>query len=401
MNEWAFRMRRCICARERSVRTVTPAVVLLALAMSACREGVTPFTPPVRDYGGPIYALTFGAGQDSDPGWAPSGDHILYHTTQFMTVPGVSGVVLLIPADGGTAEPVFGDLQRPGARAFATPAISPDGERVAYMDMMSVDAPRMCRVAGFPPDEAPECAPQPLLDSAVLRVRRIGEQRNFRDDPALPVRFSGTDPGSRMLTDGPWYEQLFPFQAQHRQELAMLFRPSWAPDGENIAFSDGLAIHVWNVGAAASTVVPGTEDGVSAAWSPDGQWIAYAEIARTDSAVQHCACAAGLVSFATFRTVYDMETATIVVMRPDGSERLDLGEGADPAWSPDGSFIYARRADGIYRIARSDGSAALVANTDRGRAPAVSPDGGRLAFSRSKPAQLTLDYDIWIVSLDQ
>lgn len=89
-----------------------------------------------------------------------------------------------------------------------------------------------------------------------------------------------------------------------------------------------------------------------------------------------------------------------MLVRPDGSERLELGEGDDPAWSPDGSWVYLRRGDRIVRVARTGGAATAVANTERGRAPAVSPDGSQLAFSRRKP-QLTTDYDIWVVPLGQ
>jgi Tol biopolymer transport system component len=180
----------------------------------------------------------------------------------------------------------------------------------------------------------------------------------------------------------------------------MLFRPSWAPDGQRIAFSDGLSIHVWRIGDTAATVVPGTEDGVSAAWSPDGEWIAFTVMPRTDSTVYECTCTRGQTSIPAYQTVYETGPETIILVRPDGSERIELGAGADPAWSPDGSFLYVRRADAIVRIARADGTATPVANTERGRSPAVSPDGGWLAFSRRK-LQQTLDYDIWVVSLSQ
>ena len=377
------------------------AVLLLAFAAGGCREGVQPFTPSERDVSGDSYALTFGYGHDADPRWSPSGDTIFYHTTRAPTIPQVAGVLLAIPANGGAALPVMPDLQEPGGRPFVTPAISPDGQRVAYMDLMSVDAPGACFRLERQPDGTevpPECRDiQPLLDSAVLRVRRIGAPGSIAADPGVPVKFAGTDPGHRFMSDGPWYERLFPFQALHRSDHAMLFRPSWAPDGERIVYSDGLALRIWNVDDPVSTVIPGTEDGVSAAWSPGGEWIAFTVLPRTDSVVYECSCS----DVQAFRTVYASGAGTLVLVRPDGSERTELGEGEDPAWSPDGAFIYVRRGTGIFRVARAGGAAAPVPNTEGGRAPAVSPDGQRLAFSRSKPSQLTLDYDIWVVSLEQ
>ncbi|HSJ30240.1 MAG TPA: hypothetical protein VK933_02325 [Longimicrobiales bacterium] len=388
------------------MRRLIPATALLALGMTGCRDGVPPFNPDERVVTGDRYALTFGYGQDADPQWSPSGDTVLYHTTQFGGVPQVSGVVLAVPARGGAAVPVMADLQPPGGRPLVTPAWSPDGERVAYMDLMNVDAPRACSRTERLPDGAealPSCVSiQPLLDSAVLRVRRIGDQHSIALDPAISVRFPGPDPVQIAAGDGPWYEKFFPFQSRHRTEHALLFRPSWAPDGERIAFSDGLSIRIWNVEAGTVEPVAGTDDGVSVAWSPDGEWLAFTALPREDSVTYQCACplGPGNTEFA-YRTVYGAGPGTLVIIRPDGSERLELGEGEDPAWSPDGSSIYVRRGDGIVRVPRSGGAATEVAGTERGRSPAVSPDGTRLAFSRRKPSNLTLDYDIWVVSTGQ
>lgn len=387
------------------MRRLIPASVVLVVATSGCRDGVPPFNPDERVITGNSYALTFGYGQDADPRWSPSGDTVLYHTTQFGAVPQVSGVILAVPASGGSAVPILPDLQQPGGRPLATPTYSPDGERIAYVDLLSVLAPGACTRVDRLQDGAevpPPCVSiQPLLDSAVLRVRRVGERHSVALDPAISVRFQGPDPAQIAGGGGPWYEQFFPFQSRHRAEHALLFRPSWAPDGERIAFSDGLSIHIWDVDADTVEPVPGTADGVSVAWSPDGAWLAFSVLPREDSVTYECSCAVGRTAVPAYRTVYGAGPGTLVIMRPDGTERLELGEGEDPAWSPDGSSIYVRRADGIVRVPRAGGAATPVAGTERGRSPAVSPDGTRLAFSRRKPSDLTLDYDIWVVSTGQ
>ena len=180
----------------------------------------------------------------------------------------------------------------------------------------------------------------------------------------------------------------------------MLFRPSWSPDGQRITFSDGLSIRIWQVGAAATTIVPGTADGVSAAWSPDGEWIAFTVLARADSQVVNCACGSANPPVSATRWIYSVAEPVLVVVRPDGSDRREIGAGEDPAWSPDNQHVYARRDDMIVRVPAQGGAAVVIADTDRGRSPAVSPDGTRLAFARRKN-QITVDYDIWIVSLAQ
>lgn len=376
---------------------------LFALALGGCREGVPPFIPSERVVEGTSYALTFGYGQDADPRWSTNGDTVLYHTTMFGSLPHALGALLSVDRSGGAAVPVFEDIQlmRP---MLATPAVSPQGDRIAYFDLMSVDAPDACfRVERDAQGEEllPHCAPlQPLLDSAMLRVRAVGERGPLSLDPAVSVKFDGTDPNHRFRTSGPWYERFQPFQIAYSVEHAMVFRPAWAPDGERIAFSDGLRLHVWRVGDPLATVVPGTEDGVSAAWSPDGEWIAFTHLARVDSITYECACPIGRPPIVAFRTVYTVGTPRVVLVRPDGSERIELGEGEDPAWSPDGEFIYARRGIEIVRMPGTGGAATPIANTTGGRSPAVSPDGAWLAFSRLKP-QLIVDYDIWVVSLEQ
>ena len=75
----------------------------------------------------------------------------------------------------------------------------------------------------------------------------------------------------------------------------------------------------------------------------------------------------------------------IFVMNADGSNVVDLGPGADPAWSPDGSRIafeegvdiWVMNADGSDRHRITDDPA----STRRVSAPTWSPDGSLIAFN--------------------
>ena len=207
-------------------------LLLLVLLAAGCREGVPAFSPAERTTGEPPYALTFGPGQDADPHWSRNGDTIFYHTTSFHTLPQSNGTLLGVPLVGGAAAPIFPELNDIG-RPLAVPVFSPDGNRVAYMDMLSVDAPDAC--SDVVPDQSICGLIQPLLDSAMLRVRTIGVTGDPMADPHVSVRFAGTDAAHRFAQPGPWIEHLFPFQAVYLSDHAMYFRPTWAPDGERIA----------------------------------------------------------------------------------------------------------------------------------------------------------------------
>jgi hypothetical protein len=169
--------------------------------------------------------------------------------------------------------------------------------------------------------------------------------------------------------DGRWHT------IWHCQPLASCGIPTgfaWSPDGGRVV----VAIPVWGrPNPAAGWQVGDTRTGTShhidaevlgcheqrdLAWSPDGRQIAYACPSR------------------------------ISVIRPDGSERIDLtwapGGYSSPSWSPDGRRL-------VFAVRRGSGwlgtSALFIVNADGtglrrlasgGTAPAWSPDGRRIAF---------------------
>ncbi|MBR9988670.1 MAG: PD40 domain-containing protein [Gemmatimonadetes bacterium] len=371
---------------------ILAAAALAAAALGGCRDGVPPFTPVERVLPDPsAYQLTFGGGSERDPVWAPSGDTLFYQTDRlFGVLPQARGILAAIPVDGGTARVLFPEAQI-GIRLLATPAVSPDGERVAYMEVSRFDFSETC-------DQSLCESTQARLDSARLRVRRISEVRSVPADPVVRVYFEGRTRGAKYAHLGPYYEPLIPLQAEHLDRGTMPFRPTWSPDGERLAYSDGLAVHVWRVGEAAAEPLPGTMDAVGTAWSPDGQWIAFTHLERGDSTTHACACGHDIDNpFINTRVLYDIAARTVVIMRPDGSERREVGQGTDPAWSPDNRTIYATHDDRIVAIDVASGAVSAVANTTRGSMPAVSPDGRWLALVRRKPD--TQDTDVWVIAL--
>ena len=95
------------------------------------------------------------------------------------------------------------------------------------------------------------------------------------------------------------------------------------------------------------------------------------------------------------------------VMNADGSEARRLVQGAQPAWSPDGTMIAYVRDPGRLYVASADGSnprpiASCEGPCESDLYPTWSPDGSRIAFIRQGrigPAPQRPTSDLYLVPL--
>lgn len=382
------------------------AVLLTAVVVGAgaCRDSTTPTEQETRvDASEDLpRQLTFSLEDDRGPSWSPQGDSIYYAapgTPPFAEAP---GLLLRLPLAGGPATPVFPEVQALSApqRWLTSPTVAPGGESLAYAELWSVGDGVLCA-----PIVSIQCSPAgtdpeiPFLREIFLRVRGTGSVAPVDDEPLLRVAFEGQElvPNQPVIT----YDIDFhPFHQVFNDEGSRIFRPSWAPDGERIVFSDGLRLLVWEVGSTDPPVpIPGTDDGVHPAWSPDGSRIAFTRLEHGPPVASSCVHSGGLgPACQQLRTFWPLLARRITLIAPDGSGATDVGPGDQPAWTPDGNRLVFRRGGELVVASPAGGLVLPLEGGEGGAEPAVSPDGRLVAFSK---VGSNGSYDLWVTLLDQ
>jgi Tol biopolymer transport system component len=166
------------------------------------------------------------------------------------------------------------------------------------------------------------------------------------------------------------------------------FQPAWMRDGSGIVFvsNTGGSPHLLQTaggGLAGATFVGDVGNpnlpGFRPAIAPDGSTLAMSlgavELFRTGwrrTAALHAALA-----------VSDVRGAGLSI----------LGEGADPAWSPDGKRIAFVRVAGGHAhlfVARADGTdpQQITEGSDDDASPSFSPDGRYIVYCSTHPTEL-------------
>ncbi len=379
------------------------AVVVAIFAPIACSDDVGPFQPAERPSANDsIIRLTYSAADDHTPAWSANSDTVYYSADGFQTQPTSRGVLLSVPRRSGTANPLLLNVQEAGSVAehwLLAPTADPTAERLAFIEIVETWSPHQCPVESFSLscvlDET--AARRPPLNRIAVRVRDVEATGTLDGDPTLMIDLRGvtivSDSGMKSIVHN------YPFQRLFAEERATAVRASWAPDGERLVLSDGLQLLIWTVGADSAEAVPNTEDGAWPAWSPDGEWIAFTRLQRADSTGTTCTYHGdfGVLTCTQERTDYSDGRHVLSLVRPDGSDPQDLGDGDTPAWSPDGAQLYFSRDGRIWRSGLGESTAVAINGTEGGHEPAAAPDGRYLAFSKLSAAG---DWDIWIVLLE-
>lgn len=282
-------------------------------------------------------------GQDTHPAWSPDGRWLAYISNREGVVTGHEINFEIYVLDPETR------LERRLTRndAFESDiAWSPDGSRLAFKsyrdgndEIYLVDADGSNPI-NLTRDPASDGAPAFTPDGSriVFTSDRDGNRELYS------MRVDGGD--LRRLTDHP----------------AADGSPDISPDGRRVAFvsnRDGNdEIYVMPVsGGEARRVTDAPLADWYPRWSPDGEWLAL-----------------------TYGD-WEADEWSLMVMRPDGSERRELRQGTDsgnPSWRLDGTLAFGAEHDGRGRIqVTTPGGAHAEAITGRrmGTFEEPGPDG--------------------------
>ena len=402
----------------------TGLVLVLALP-TACRDAPELLEPPaLAPFGPPPYRLTYDPGREVGPSWTPSGDTVVYIEQRRLLSPqpfarfagpfAVDTVVITdtlrtrgfarrIPLEGGIAEPVLPVLQQGGSVVLSYLVSSSEG-RFAAFTLLPLAGTSLCGGVSECDTDTLLHVP-PRLAGGFIRVRDPAAEGAVDDDPTIAVEFAGrrfdTSENPSGLS-GVWRVDQHPFQLQFRATGRVPDRISWAPGGQRLVFSDGLALNIWNPTTGALDEIPNSADATNPAWSPTGEWIAFERATRgelTEETCEHRAPSTadtGPLICIERRRSWTPGTRTLALIRPDGSDLRLLPAGTRPVWAPDGERIYYESGREIWSVGIDGNGTAVVPDTEQGFEPAVSPDGTLLAFVRVDPLNPNAA-DIWIV----
>jgi len=145
--------------------------------------------------------------------------------------------------------------------------------------------------------------------------------------------------------------------------------PAWSPDGQQVAFSNGSTIRIYDVETRQQRKVLEAPGGVwDPTWSPDGRRIAFRHSPDV-SASPGLTAARGIA-------VLGVEDGAFL--------QLTFNEAdMSPAWSPDDRIAFQREGD-IYVMACDGTQVTRLTRDGQSFSPAWSPDGESIAFLSSR-----------------
>ncbi|MFD9636017.1 amidohydrolase family protein, partial [Streptomyces violascens] len=311
--------------------------------------------------------LQDGPWEDFDPTWSPDGKRILFVRAKAVTTPFGLGVdartVAAVPAQGAGA--VTAEHTETENAQVMTPALSPDGRRLAYLRTTAApQASCTLVVDGKPVPVAGDIAPMPPRWTAdgELLLTLDGKFTLVRpENPAEPeaIPFAGELP-----VDRPRYQvKSYDLGEERVRPVRGIHLPALSPDSKRIAYAALNSLWVMDTSGSRPPErlrqSPATRYLLGPVWARDGRSLLYADdrdgllgVYRRDLATgEESALATGgrvhpaLSPDGKRLAAIDMSGRLVVRDLASGAERVlvtPLGAGGlpgRPTWSPDGRHV--------------------------------------------------------------
>jgi Tol biopolymer transport system component len=205
-------------------------------------------------------------------------------------------------------------------------------------------------------------------------------------------------------------------------------QPAWSPDGSKIAFVSYGEIYLMDADGSDQKRLTHSQPGYGAtrpAWSPDSTKIAYTSVYRLQPSLKilniidinngsvtelqkasmlkgHSFSPDGNYIVVSGCSGWDVCTPQIYKINLNTNEVTFLGEGTEPAWSPDSkkiafvsyTYIYPSLYPDISIMDANGTGAYELTNSRDAISPAWSPDGTHIAFCSSRRG----NFDIYTIS---
>ena len=309
--------------------------------------------------------LTSGTRANASPRWSPTGDRILWISSQ-----DGSAQLWLRWMDTGEEARITNLTEGPGHLSW-----SPDGRWIALTQFVEGE-PDDALAKGMPsPPEGAEWAAAPVVIDDV-QYKNDGQSGFARQGHTHVFVVPGEGGTPRQLTSGPY---------DHTQ-------PRWAPDGQSLIVvanrRDDAELEANDTDLYEVALADGHMTRLTDRYGPDGQPAISPDGAR--------------IAFTGYDDRLQGYAVTrLYVMNRDGSQSREIATGLDRDiealhWSGDGRSLFAQYTDeGVGKVARValDGSVTALADSLGGTAIgrpysggsfSVTPDG-TVAYTRTSP----------------
>jgi TolB protein len=190
--------------------------------------------------------------------------------------------------------------------------------------------------------------------------------------------------------------------------------PAWSPDGRRIAYTTSFELYVMNADGSGPKLVESTHEASEPSWTPDGKRLVWSN--GDDGTIWQTVLATGkstrllkvgsdllenpaVAPGGTRLAYHDEDKSQLVVADLNDANRIVVGSGDEPAWSPDGSLIASSTCK-IVVSARDGSGGHAITNPPAKQCdahPSWSPDGSQIVFSRG---QTDITGELYVVNAD-